>query len=228
MTIIREKFDKKTLGALPRATFNGRIVTIFTKDEADKAVDYLIGQRILGIDTETRPSFRKGHSYQVALLQVATHDICFLFRLNRIGITDSIKRLLEDQSTLKVGLSLHDDIRMLNMRRQFVPGLFADIQKEVKDIGIADLSLQKIYANLFGQKIAKAQQLSNWETDILSDSQKLYAATDAWACIRIYEELKRLEKTHDYELVKEEKDTASALATSTAAGRNLSLYKEQK
>lgn len=210
MTIIREKFDKKKLNELPRAVFQGRIVTVFTENEAEKAVDFLIGQPILGIDTETRPSFRRGHSFQVALLQVATPDICFLFRLNRIGITDAIKRLLEDCSTLKVGLSLHDDLRTLNARTQFTPGLFADIQKEVKDIGIADMSLQKIYANLFGQKISKTQQLSNWEADILSDAQKLYAATDAWACIMIHEKLKKLKETCDYKLVKEESDAPSS------------------
>ncbi|MCM1311944.1 MAG: 3'-5' exonuclease domain-containing protein 2 [Bacteroides sp.] len=204
MTIIREKFDKKKLNELPRAIFQGRIVTIFTEAEAEKAVEFLIGQPILGIDTETRPSFRRGHTYQVALLQVATPDICFLFRLNRIGMTDAVKQLLEDCSTLKVGLSLNDDMRALNARGQFTPGLFADIQQEVKEIGIADMSLQKIYANLFKQKIAKTQQLSNWEADILSDAQKLYAATDAWACIMIHQELKRLKKTGDYTLVREE------------------------
>ena len=71
------------------------------------------------------------------------------------------------------------------------------------EIGVEDRSLQKLYANFFGQKISKSQQLSNWENDVLLEKQKVYAATDAWACIQLYEELIRLEKTKDYNLVEE-------------------------
>lgn len=201
MTVIKEKFDKKDINALPRETFNGRIITILTENDAQKAVDYLLTQSMLGVDTETRPSFRKGTVHQVALLQVSTHDTCFLFRLNRTGITDSIKRLLEDEKTAKVGLSLHDDIALLRKRREFTPGNFIEIQNEIKNIGISDMSLQKIYANIFHKKISKGQQLTNWEADILTDAQKLYAATDAWACIMIHDELKRLVETGNYEFI---------------------------
>jgi len=155
-------------------------------------------QSVLGFDTETRPSFKKGQSHQVALLQVATHDTCFLFRLNKIGVTDSVARLLEDQEITKVGLSLQDDMRMLNQRRAFTPGTFVELQKEVKDIGIEDNSLQKIFANLFGGKIAKGQQLSNWEAEILTEAQQRYAATDAWACIKIHEEVARMKREKDF------------------------------
>jgi ribonuclease D len=155
-------------------------------------------QPILGFDTETRPAFKKGQMHQVALLQVATHDTCFLFRLNKTGLTDSVVRLLEDKSITKVGLSLQDDMRALNQRRAFEPGTYVELQKEVKDIGIEDNSLQKIYANLFGKKIAKGQQLSNWEADILSEAQQRYAATDAWACIKIHEEVTRMKETKDF------------------------------
>ena len=182
---------------------------INTAAEADKAVDYLMSQNILGIDTETRPSFKKGQSHSVALLQVSTHDTCFLFRLNLTGITPAIIRLLEDSSIPKIGLSLRDDINSLHKRAAFHPGNFIDLQKHVCELGVEDLSLQKLYANFFHQKISKSVRLSNWESDVLSDRQKLYAATDAWACINIYEELCRLEKTGDYELVKtdENKET---------------------
>lgn len=177
-----------------------------TEGETRKAVDYLLEQDILGIDTETRPSFKKGHQNRVALLQVSTPNICFLFRLNRTQITQDIVRLLEDQTVLKVGLSLHDDIISLQRRRHFVPGYFFDIQEHVAEIGIEDRSLQKLYANLFGRKISKSQQLSNWEADVLSDAQKKYAATDAWACIKLFNELRRLQITGDYELIDEPED----------------------
>ena len=199
--VIYNKIDKRSISNLPKVLFPGRIVVVTTENDADKAVDVLLAQPILGVDTETRPAFKKGINHKVALLQVATHDICFLFRLNYTGITASILKLLEDTTVPKIGLSLHDDIMSMHRRADFRPGNFIDLQKHVGEIGIEDLSLQKLYANFFGQKISKAQRLSNWEADILTQQQKNYAATDAWACIMLYEELQKLEDTGDYELV---------------------------
>lgn len=199
--VIYNKIDKRSISNLPKVLFPGRIVVVTTENDADKAVDFLLTQPILGVDTETRPAFKKGINHKVALLQVATHDICFLFRLNYTGITASILKLLEDTTVPKIGLSLHDDIMSMHRRADFRPGNFIDLQKHVGEIGIEDLSLQKLYANFFGQKISKAQRLSNWEADILTQQQKNYAATDAWACIMLYEELQKLEDTGDYELV---------------------------
>ena len=200
--ILYNKYDKAKISTLPRAVFEGRIVVVLTETEAQKAVDYLLAQPILGIDTETRPSFKKGRINQVALLQVSSHEVCFLFRLNLMGLSPSVIRLLEDQTVPRIGLSLHDDMMMLERRGEFNRGNFIDLQDKVKEIGIEDLSLQKLYANFFGQRISKRDQLSNWEADILKDKQKVYAATDAWTCILIYEELLRLEQTGDYELIK--------------------------
>jgi ribonuclease D len=204
MKIIKEKFDKKDLQNLPKVQFNGRIITIISESDAEKAVDYLLSQPILGVDSETRPSFKKGWCNQVALLQVSTHDTCFLFRLNRIGMPDSIVRLLENKTVMKVGLSLKDDLLQLKHRRDFTPGNFVDLQNEAKELGVADMSLQKLYANLLGGKISKSQQLSNWECDVLSPAQQQYAAIDAWACVQLHEEIKRLENTNDYQLEKSE------------------------
>lgn len=202
--ILFNRYDKKKISTLPRIIFEGRIVVVLTERDAQKAVDFLLTQPILGIDTETRPSFKKGRVNQVALLQIATHDICFLFRLNQLGMTAAVKRLLEDTEVPKIGLSLHDDLMMLSRRGEFRRGNFIDLQDKVKEIGVEDMSLQKLFANFFGMRISKRDQLSNWEADILSDKQKIYAATDAWTCILLYEELLRLEQTEDYELIKVE------------------------
>lgn len=199
---IYSKFDKTKIASLPQVLFEGRIVVIVSEYEAERAVEYLLKQPILGLDTETRPSFKKGSHYTVSLLQVSSHDICFLFRLNHTGFTPSIKRLLEDKEVLKVGLSLHDDIMSLHKLAEFEPGRLLDLQKHVNEIGVEDLSLQKLYANLMGLKISKAQRLTNWEADVLTDKQKGYAATDAWACIMLYEELERLKATGDYDYIK--------------------------
>ncbi len=195
MREIFENYPKERIQSLPLTKFEGRVFVITTESDADKAVDYLMKQPILGFDTETRPSFKKWQRHTVSLLQVSTHDTCFLFRLHLTGMTKSIIRLLEDRNITKVGLSLRDDFHQLHERSPFNVGTFIDLQDEVKEIGVQDASLQKIFANLLGGKISKSQQLSNWEADILTDGQKTYAATDAWACIMIHEEIQRLAKT---------------------------------
>lgn len=174
---------------------------IQSEGEARRAVDYLLTFSRLGIDTETRPNFRPGAMNPVALLQVATEETSFLFRLNRTGLLPCIVRLLTDQGTQKVGLSLHDDWAQLRRRYDFKPANYVELQDYVKPLGIEDMSLQKLYANIFGQKISKNQRLSNWEADVLSEAQKRYAATDAWACLNLMDEIDRLLTTRDYQLI---------------------------
>ena len=202
--VIYNRYDKTKIGTLPRVTFEGRIVVVWTEREAEKAVQYLLSQPILGVDTETRPSFKRGQLNHVALLQVSSYDICFLFRLNQLGMSPAVKQLLEDAVVPKIGLSLRDDLHSLHALGDFQTGNFIDLQDHVKEIGVEDLSLQKLYANFFGLRISKREQLTNWEADILNDRQKMYAATDAWSCIMLYEELMRLEQTGDFVLVNSE------------------------
>ena len=190
---------------MPKVLLPGRIFVIYTESEAEKAVAYLKDQRIVGVDTETRPSFKRGTTHKVALLQISTQDTCFLFRLNRIGMPDSLQEFLMSD-TLKIGLSLKDDFNSLRKRQDMHPdrGNWIELQEYVGKFGIEDRSLQKIYANLFGEKISKNQRLSNWEADVLSEGQKLYAATDAWACVEIYNCLSELESTGNYEIIQNE------------------------
>ena len=205
MKQIKKTITKAEIAAMPKVLFPGRIFVIYTESEAEKAVAYLKDQRIVGVDTETRPSFKRGTTHKVALLQISTQDTCFLFRLNRIGMPDSLQEFLMSD-TLKIGLSLKDDFNSLRKREDVHPdrGNWIELQDYVGRFGIADRSLQKIFANLFGQKISKSQRLSNWEADVLSEGQKLYAATDAWACVEIYNSLTELERTGGYEISEEE------------------------
>ena len=210
MKKIFDKYDKALLADLPRVLFSGRIETVISENEAERAVKYLMKQPLLGFDTETRPAFTKGRQYAVSLLQVSTLDVCFLFRLNRIDLPQCIIKLLEDKKITKVGLSWHDDLRALNQRKTFKAGSFIDLQDISKEMGIQDMSLQKLYANIFGEKISKGQRLSNWDADSLTEAQKLYAATDAWACIRLYEEMMKM-KAEGYKLeVKSEEGSAES------------------
>ena len=183
--------EKSAISTMPTVAFEGRIITIDTVDAAEKAVKALWNEKIVGIDTETRPSFRKGVHYNVSLIQLSTADTCFLIRLNRVGIPDSLVELLENKEIAKIGVSLHDDYQALCKRRKFKAEGFIDLQDYVKEFGIEEMSLQKIFAIVFGERISKSQQLTNWENDVLTDKQKIYAATDAWACLKIYNELKK-------------------------------------
>ncbi|MBQ2073504.1 MAG: 3'-5' exonuclease domain-containing protein 2 [Bacteroidaceae bacterium] len=195
MNKIVSRFDKKLIPGLELVQFEGRIFTIDSEMEARKATDFLMHERIVGVDTETKPVFKKGRMMNpVALMQVSTLDTCFLFRLNRIGLPDCLVDLLQGDEVLKVGLSLQDDFRQLGRRRSISPCCYVELQQMVREFGITDMSLAKLYANLFGCRISKSQQLSNWEADVLSERQKRYAATDAWACVRIYNELNRIRK----------------------------------
>ena len=210
MKKIYDKFDKSIINSLPLVTFPGKIIVVLNEYEADRAVEYLLSCDVLGVDTETRPAFRKGNNHKVALLQVATRKEGFLFRLNHLGLPKSLLRLLSNKQVPMVGLSWHDDLMSLHRREQFEPGWFIDIQDIIGNLGIVDKSLQKLYANLFGEKISKRQRLTNWEADVLTDRQKEYAAIDAWACIKLYDEIMNLLATKEYELevVPEEKPAA--------------------
>lgn len=198
--LIKRTIDKEVVNAMPKAAFTGEIHVVNTPWEAERAVTYLRGCPLLGIDSETRPSFAKGHTHKVALLQVASEEHCFLFRLNVMGLTLPLITLLEMPHITKVGLSLKDDFMMLHKRAPFEPRGIIELQEFVRPFGIEEQSLQKIYAILFGEKISKTQRLSNWEADVLTQPQQLYAATDAWACLNIYRKLQQLKESGDYEM----------------------------
>jgi ribonuclease D len=186
--------SKAELSGYEQEIFSGRIIVIQDENKVKKACGYLGKFDAVGFDTETRPAFSKGVSHQIALMQLSTIDTCFLFRLNLIGLPDCLADILVDPAIKKIGLSLKDDFLAIHKRKNLAPANFVELQSFVKDYGIEDNGLQRIYGILFEKRISKGQRLSNWETDILSDAQKMYAALDAWACLRIYNELKNKEK----------------------------------
>lgn len=181
--------SKQQLAALPTAQFQGTITVVNDLDSVASAVSRLRESDLIGFDTETRPSFKKGQTYSVALLQLASEKECFLFRLNKIGMPRPLQELLEDKDLQKVGLSLHDDFRNLQKKYNFEPQGFIELQQFVTKWDITDKSLSKLYGILFGKRISKAQRLSNWEAEQLAESQQNYAALDAQACVNIYKYL---------------------------------------
>lgn len=191
MTQYIHSITKEKISLLEIEEFRGRIIVIDTEKDTGKAISYLSQFDAVGFDTETRPSFKKGTRYKISLMQISTDEACFLFRLNRIGIPQSLEDFLVNDNILKIGLSLRDDFGAIRKRTDIKPANFLDLQNYVGQFGIEDASLQKIYAILFEKKISKGQRLSNWEADVLTEQQKKYAALDAWACLRIYNQLKQ-------------------------------------
>lgn len=186
--------SKEEIALLEVEMFPGRIVVVATEEDADKAVDYLEQFHCVGFDTETRPSFKKGQRFKIALMQIATEEICFLFRLNYIDMPASLGRFLKNREVRKIGLSLRDDFQAIRKRTNVELDNFVDLQSYVPAFGIKDASLQKIYAILFQKKISKGQRLTNWEAEELSESQQKYAALDAWACLKIYQKLQETDE----------------------------------
>lgn len=180
------KIDKDVVRELPVAQTNCEIEVIDSANEVATAVDCLMQEEVVGFDTETKPSFTHGKSNKIALMQISTAKKCFLFRLQMIGKSEALKNFLENEKIKKIGLALHGDLRNLRVWDKFTPKNFIDLQKIVIQYGIEELGLQRIYAIIFGKKISKSQQLSNWEAKILNQAQQIYAATDAWACREIY------------------------------------------
>lgn len=193
--------DKHTIGSLPRYLYEGPVTVVDGEKEAERCVEILRRSGLLGLDTETRPSFKRGDRHVVALLQVASHEACFLFRLNHIGLPQCLCSLLEDPDVPKVGLSLQDDFPRLRVRRDFKPAGYVELQTLVSQMGIEDLSLQKLYANVFHQRLSKGARLSNWEADSLTETQIRYAATDAVACINLYDALAPLAASGQFTLI---------------------------
>jgi len=186
-----ENISKEQLNELPLIQFTGTIYVIDTPEKIAPAIADLNYHSMLGIDTETRPSFKKGRINPTALIQLATKDAAYLFRLNKIGFPKELQALLATPTITKIGLALKDDIKALKELADFEPEAFTDLQEIVPNYDIEVKSLKKLAGITLDIRISKSQQLSNWERDELSEGQQRYAATDAWVCLEIFERLQQ-------------------------------------
>ncbi|MDE5417818.1 3'-5' exonuclease domain-containing protein 2 [Labilibaculum sp. DW002] len=190
MLSFQKSITKEEINDLPLEAFEGEIILVDQGEELQEAVDYLKQYPILGFDTETRPSFKKGRVNDVALLQLAANSRTFLFRINRIGLPQQLVDLLADPEIIKVGAAIKDDIRGLQDITDFDGNSFLELQQYVSSFGIENFSLKKLAAIVLRIRISKRQQVSNWEAEELSCGQLRYAATDAWVSLKIFEKLK--------------------------------------
>src|SRR5690554_4495677 len=186
------QITKEEVNALEMCAFQGRIVMIDHPKDIAEAVQALKKSRLLGFDTETRPAFRKGVSYDVALLQLSTPNTAYLFRLNLIGLPAGVQDILEDPKIVKIGAAVRDDLKGLRkLSPTFTPASFFDLNEELKRVGFLNVGVRNLSAMVLNIRISKSEQVSNWEGETLTDKQQLYAATDAWACLEIFERLRK-------------------------------------
>jgi ribonuclease D len=188
---MRKSISNDELIELPLSSFEGDIHVIEKTEDVDNAIKYLSNELIIGFDTETKPAFKKGQVFPVSLLQLATADQAFLFRINKIGLPAGLVKILASPKILKVGVAIHDDIKILQRIVHFKPSGFIELQHLVKDYGIENYSLKKLSAIVLGFRISKSQRLTNWDADELSQQQLIYGATDAWVSAEIYKQLLR-------------------------------------
>ncbi len=189
---MQAKLSKEELEQFPIVEFTGNVFVINDFEEAARAVaEIRSANTLIGFDTETRPSFQKGVSHKVALVQLSVENTAYLFRLKKMGgMGPDLTSLLSDPNCIKVGLATNDDFNNLKKwDANIMPKGMIEIQGLVKKYGIEEMSLAKIYGLLFGLKISKRQRLTNWEADTLTEKQMSYAALDAVACVEIYNEL---------------------------------------
>lgn len=188
--MIFKRITKEEINELPLGQFEGEILLVNSKDQIKEVADELSRHQLLGFDTETRPSFRKGTQYYVSLLQLATDEVVFLFRLNEIGMPALIQEVLEDPNIIKIGAAVLDDLRALRkVAMGFQPQSFFDLNDELKKVGFENVGVRNLAAMVLNMRISKSEQVSNWEALELTDKQMLYAATDAWVCLEIYKKL---------------------------------------
>ncbi|MEQ6165759.1 MULTISPECIES: 3'-5' exonuclease [unclassified Ekhidna] len=186
-----EHITKEDMRAMPLLAFEGNIHVIDSEKECNKAVKALRKFDVLGFDTEKKPTFNKGEYNHTAMVQLSTLEDAYLFRLNEMGYPTSLFDLMSDGSILKLGISIDDDLKDLNKARRFKPQNFTDLNDVVRELGVKHMGVKKLAAVILGARISKNQQVTNWEADKLTPAQQKYAATDAWICLAIHEELIR-------------------------------------
>lgn len=189
--MIPYSISKEEVNELPLGQFEGDMYLIDQLDQVDEAVDFLEDQHIIGFDTETKPSFKKGQFNHVSLLQLSTTEQAFLFRLNKIGFPDQLRNLMEKENLIKIGAAVNDDLKGLGkLTDSFYPQSFFDLNDELKKVGFHNVGVRNLSGMVLKIRISKSEQVSNWESEILTEKQQRYAATDAWACLKIFNVLR--------------------------------------
>lgn len=169
--------------------FTGKIHLITTDTELAAVAAELNTAKRLGFDTETRPSFKKGDFFKVSLLQLSTEDNAYLIRLGKVTQFQVLKTVFENQEVVKVGVAIRDDIKQLQRIFPFSPLNFIELQDLAKLKGLKNFGLKGMTEEVLQARLSKKAKITNWDAIELTDQQILYAATDAWIGLQIYQKM---------------------------------------
>ena len=184
--------SKEEINLLALKSYQGPVRLIHNRDGLDSALAGLNRESVLGFDTETKPSFKKGVSYPPSLLQLAGSEEVFIFQLKTLGLPDELRDILARKGVLKSGVAVQDDIKELKQLAPFEEAGFVDLGDRARDLGLKTHGLRNLAANLLGYRISKQARVSNWASDNLTEKQIRYAATDAWVSREIYLAMEKL------------------------------------
>jgi len=183
--LVPNSITKDEINALAVRRYDGRVVLVTNTAEAEQAAEDFAGERLVGFDTETRPTFKVGQKFPVALAQVATARAVYLFQLPRMDCAPVLRALLES-ATIKAGVGIGDDIKALRELFAFEPQSIVDLGALARRKGYERSGVRALAAMLLGFRIPKGTKTSNWAAPRLSPQQIAYAATDAWACRELH------------------------------------------
>jgi len=194
--MFQSEITKEEVAGMELIQYEGPISVIQSEEAFEEAYVHISSHQVLGFDTETRPSFKKGKVYPTAIIQLSSANHSWLIRVSKLGYPKHLQELLSSDEIIKVGSGLKDDLRRMRSDFHFTPGGFLDLQQYVEAFQIEEKGLKKLSAIVLGRRISKSQQVSNWDADTLSEAQLRYAATDAWICLEIYNELRNALSNH--------------------------------
>lgn len=190
--IEKTAISHEEINLLPLGAYDGKIELITDSKALPAAFKEIQKHKVVGFDTETRPSFKKGQVYNVSLIQLALEKKVFVIRLNHTGVTPEMIPFFENTKIIKPGIGIRDDVRLLQKLKRFHAEGFFELTHLSKEVGFEVESVKKLTALLLGFRISKSAQTSNWEAETLTEKQLQYAATDAWVCLQIFQKLQKL------------------------------------
>jgi ribonuclease D len=191
--MFRPNISKEDINRLDLYQYDGHIHLVEEEKHVDGVFEQIAQHKFIGFDTETKPTFISGDRNKVALIQIAIPDKVFLFRINKTGLYKELISIFEDENILKIGVAIHNDARELQQIINFRPKGFLELPDITTQIGIEARGLRGLAAVILNCRISKNAKITNWEAPELTDKQCIYAATDAWVCLEMYQKLHALD-----------------------------------
>ena len=184
--IDRRTIPHDELMRLPVVRYHGPIRSVANATDLHRALNEIRSERVIGFDTETRPTFRKGQLHAPSLVQIATSHAVHLFQLSRLDCSQTLAEVFSNAQIIKAGIALARDFSELQKLFPFTPANVVDLGEIAKRRGVEQTGLRNLAGLFLAGRITKGPQTSNWARANLSPSQVCYAATDAWACRELY------------------------------------------